>query len=378
MPTGITTMISRLQRFLPAFLIALRAAPVLPAEPRIIAPRAGAVSQPVPVNEVQSAAFWIHPTDPARSLLLITNEKRGLEVHDPGGLLLKHLNDGCRPVYVDVLYEVPGEGGALDLALASCMNPLDPGVKVWRIDAEARKLIDLTGSAALRVFDGQAPIGLCAYHSRRDGKCYFFVTLRGGPVEQYELTLDLHGRPTATRVRAFRLETEVKSCIADDETGSLYVAEDDVGVWRFDAEPDSPARGKCVIRANDNGLYPNVKGPAIYHAADGKGYLLVVSQGPKGGHTQVNVYERKGDHAFVLTIQPEAEPHGKIDHCSGLAVTNAPTVPLFPEGVLAINDQFNPNASEDFKLYSWGQIARQGGLVIDTTWSPRRHRRPEP
>jgi len=337
----------------------------------VIAPRARAVSQPVPINEVQDAAIWLHPTEPAKSLMFVTNEKRGLEVHNLDGLLIKHVDSGIEPCYVDVLYEFPTADGIVDLALASCMAPEYAGVRVYRIDPEKRKLFDVTAGAAIKVFEGRAPVGLCTYHSRKTGKSYFFVTLREGKVEQHELLMTPDGRFAARPVRSFALGGEVKSCIADDEMGYMYVAEDDVGVWRFPAEPDAPPEGKCVIRVGENGLIPNAKGPAIYGAAGGRGYIIVVSQGPKGGHTSVKVYRRDGDNAFVLSIEPSAEGFGGLEHSSGLAVTNQPTIPEFAQGVLAINDQINPNASEDFKLYSWADIARAGHLIVDTTWSPR-------
>ncbi|NLE60269.1 MAG: phytase [Planctomycetes bacterium] len=337
----------------------------------VIAPRARAVSQPVAVNEVQDAAIWIHPTDPAKSLLLITNEKRGLEVHDLGGLLLKHVDNGIEPCYVDIVYEFSLKGRTVDLALASCMAPDSAGVRVWQIDPASRKLLDVTAGRVIEVLDGRPPVGLCAYHSRKTGKSFVFVTLREGPVEQYELFETPEGRVSGRRVRQFALAGEVKSCMADDEFGVVYVAEDDVGVWRFPAEPDAAPKGTCVIKVGENGLVPNAKGPAIYHASGGRGYLLVVSQGSKGAHTCVKVYERGGDNRFLLTIDPSPAGFGALDHCSGLAVANQPTIAQFPQGVLALNDQINPNASEDFKLYCWGEIARMGGLLIDTTWSPR-------
>jgi len=337
----------------------------------VIAPRARAVSQPMAVNEVQDAAVWIHPTEPARSLLVVTNEKRGMEVHNLSGLLLKHVDAGVQPCYVDVIYGFRLDGESEDLVLASCMAPGFAGVRVWRINSATCKIEDVTAGPAIQVFAGQAPVGLCSYHSLKTGKHYFFVTLRDGPVEQHELFETPEGRVSARLVRKFALGGEVKSCIADDEYGVVYVAEDDVGVWRFPAEPDAEPQGKCVIRVGENGLVPNVKGPAIYCASDGRGYLLVVSQGSKGAYTCTKVYERSGDYRFLLTIDPSPAGFGALDHSSGLAVTNQPTVAQFSQGVLAINDQINPNASEDFKLYSWSDIARMGGLLIDTTWSPR-------
>ncbi len=358
------------------FLAVLVFAALFPAGCRspqglVVSPCAKAVSQPVPVNEVQDAAIWLHPTEPAKSLLFITNEKRGLEVHNLDGLLIKHVDNGIEPCYVDVLYEYPAAGKPVDLAVVSCMAPDFAGVRAYRIDPDRRKLFDATAGPAIKVFDGLAPVGLCAYHSRKTGQCYFFVTLREGKVEQHELLVTPEGRFTSRLVRAFTLGGEVKSCIADDEMGFVYVAEDDVGIWRFPAEPQEKPEGKCVIRVGENGLIPNAKGPAIYGAAGGRGYIIVVSQGPKGGHTCVKVYQRDGDNAFVLSIEPSPVGFDRLDHTSGLAVTNQPTIPAFPQGVLALNDQINPNASEDFKLYSWSDIAEAGRLIVDTTWSPR-------
>ena len=337
----------------------------------VVHARARAVSQPVSVNEVQDAAIWVHPSDPAKSLLLITNEKKGLEVHDVDGLLLKHLENGICPCYVDVLYEMPMGDKVVDLALATCRAPASTGVKVWQIDSAKRKLVDVTAGTLIHVMDDGDLLGLCTYHSPTTGRNFFFVTSREGRIEQYELLATPDGHISAQRVRAFSLPGEVKSCVADDERGVVYLAQDDVGVWRYPAEPDAPAAGKCVIRVGEHGLIPNVKGPALYCAAGGRGYLLVVSQGPKGGKACVKVYQREGDNAFVLTIDPSPKGYGPVEHTAGLAVSNQSTTRRFPKGVLVINDQINPNASEDFKIYSWEEIARAGRLLVDTTWSPR-------
>ncbi|MBN1342794.1 MAG: phytase [Phycisphaerae bacterium] len=337
----------------------------------VVSPRAKAVSQPVPVNEVDDAAIWIHPSDPSKSLLLLANERRGLEVHHTDGLLLKHLDDGIRANNVDLVYEFPMGPATVDLAVASCLAPRFAGVKVWRIDPSQRKLFDVTAGSVIKVFDSGAPLGLCTYHSRKTGKSFFFVTSRAGGIEQYELSVAADGKIGARRVRAFGRPSKVEGCVADEERGVVYFSEEDTGVWRYPAEPDAPADGTCVIRVGEHGLISDVEGLALYCAAGGRGYLIVASQGPKGGHTCLKVYERQGDNRFVLTIDPSPEGFGKLERISGVAVTNQPTIPMFPRGLLAVNDNINPSASEDFKLYSWQDVARSGGLQIDTTWSPR-------
>lgn len=343
------------------------------SQERVITPSPIAASQPVPVNEVDDAAIWIHPTKPALSLLILANELRGLEVHDMDGLLRKHIDRELHPNNVDLIYNCPTGDGPMDLVVASCFSPATPGVKVWRIDAADRKLYDATSGPILRAFDGAEPLGLCTYRSRLDNRCYFFVTHRDGRIEQHELVAEPGNCFSSRVVRRLKLATKTEGSVADEERACVYFAEEDTGVWRFDAEPSARDNRKCVVRAGEHGLTPDIEGLALYGASNGCGYLLVVGQGPKGGTSVINVYKRSNDNDYVLTIKPSAEPYGPIERASGIAVTNAPTVPTLPAGALVVNDHINPSASEDFKIFDWREIAEEGHLIVDTDWS----RRPE-
>lgn len=322
-------------------------------------PRALAYTHPAPINQVQDAAFWIHPSDPAKSLILLTNETRGLEVHDVNGYLLKLLTEASNPQYVDVVYGFGPQ--RQDLAVVSC----DDGVRVFAIDPDKRKLRDITADDTIKTFADIRPLGLFCYTSPRTGKYYFFVTDGMGHVQQHELIASGENIG-AKMVRAFDFPGRSKGGSADNETGVAYLCEDKTGVWRIPAEPTEKPDVTLVIKANEHGLLPHVRGPAIYHAANGKGYLLVTSQGSKDGHTCIKVYDRQPPYRFVGTIDPSAEGLGPLDHSSGLDVTNAPFGPHFPSGVLAVNDQDTPSGNEDFKLYSWSDIAAALHLMTDT------------
>jgi 3-phytase len=338
----------------------------------VISPRAKTISQPVPVNKVDAAAIWIHPTDPASSFFLVSNELHGIELHDMDGLLQKvYDDDDFRPNNLGLIYDFPLNGAETDLALVSCTTPDSAGVKVFKIDPAKRRLTEITSEHLIKVFDGAPPAGLCAYHSRKTGKSFFFATSRSGKIEQCELIAKPDGSITANRVRTLDLGSKGKFGVADEERGLVYFGEEKAGVRRFNAEPDADAASQLVVNIGENGLIADVVGVALYCAAEGRGYLIVVSQGPKGGLSTLKVYERQGNNRFILTIDPSAEEFGKLERISGIAVTNRPTISLFPRGVLAANDRINPNASEDYKLYSWEDIATPGGLLMDTTWSPR-------
>lgn len=342
-------------------------------EDRVVHPEPAGTTQPVPVNEVDDAAFWIHPTDPAKSLLLAANERRGLEVHDCDGLLLKHVEDGLRPNNVDVAYGVATLAGATDVAIASCFSEAALGVKVWRIDPAKSKLVDATQGAVLRAFDGGKPLGLCAWTDPRTRRCTYFVTSEEGGIEQFELVPEADERFSSKRVRTHSFGAKVEGCVVDGERGLVYFAEEDRGVWTLPLDPNDRSEPALVIRVGEHGLLADVEGLALYPTADGGGYLLVVGQGAKGTRSRVHVYERGGAHAHLLEIDPTAGAHGTLQRTSGLAVTNRPTSARFPLGLLAVNDHDNPNGSEDLKLYDWSTVAELGRLAVDTRWDPRAH-----
>ena len=72
------------------------------------------------------------------------------------------------------------------------------------------------------------------------GKFYAFVTQETGTsmMEQYELG-EMPGKSPATKVRSFEVGSITEGCVADDEMGRLYVAQEDVALWRYGAEPSA-------------------------------------------------------------------------------------------------------------------------------------------
>ncbi|HEY4328500.1 MAG TPA: phytase [Phycisphaerae bacterium] len=328
-------------------------------------------SQSVPINQVEDAAIWIHPTDPEKSLLLIANKTHGMELHDFNGVLIKHYDDGKPLAGLDVLYDFPLGKEKIDLAIAACPSDRDSGVRVWRIDPAKDRITDVTAKGIIPVLDDAEPLGIAAYHSRKTGACYFFVTTEEGKIEQYELAADADGQISARRVRQLSLPGKVKAGVADDENAVIYFALEKEGVYRFAAEPDRATSGQLVIKVNDHGLIPDFAGITLYGASGGKGYLIVVSQGPKGVQSTLGIYQRQAPNEYVLTVSPSLGGMGGIYSSSGIAVTNRPTSVAFPQGVIAAKNRINSNGIEDYKLYSWKEIAAAGGLVVDTDWSPR-------
>ena len=60
-------------------------------------------------------------------------------------------------------------------------------------------------------------------------------------MEQWELFDNGSGKVDGVRVRSFDVGSQTEGMVADDQLGYLYVGEEDVGIWRYGAEPTDPA-----------------------------------------------------------------------------------------------------------------------------------------
>ncbi|WP_165229964.1 phytase [Aquisphaera insulae] len=331
----------------------------------VLTPTAAVETEPVPSegDAADDPAIWIHPVDPARSLVLGTDKKGGLHAYSLDGRCRQAISPDCRPNNVDLLYGFDLGGKKVDLAVATIgKGSKATGVKVWTIDPGEGRLAELGANETFRTFGGGIPYGICTYRSPKDGAAYVLVTDREGAFEQYRLAGSSSdgSKIEATRVRAFRVGSQAEGIVADRQTGRLYIGEEDVGIWEYGAEPGDGEARRIVARVGENGLKADVEGLAIYYARDGKGYLLASSQ----GNSTVIAYERSGDHAYVATIDPKPGTTEDIDETDGLDVTNERTSSRFPNGFLVVQDG-KCSGHQNFKVFAWDEVAG-GRLIVDT------------
>ena len=334
-----------------------------PDDDRLSAPKAAVETEPVPSggDAADDPAIWVHPGDPARSLVLGTDKKGGLNVFGLDGKRLQVVSEGSRPNNVDVLYGFPIGGKLVDLAVAGTRFKDKQGLAFWRIDPETRRLSEVGPVPAFPVFDGGEPYGSCVYRSPRDRAFYVFVSNKEGDVEQYRLRAEGEAI-RATRVRAIEVGSQVEGCVADFDLGHLYVGEEDVGIWKYGAEPDSGSDRSLVARVGENGLVADVEGLTIYYASGSKGYLIASSQ----GNDSFKVFERDGSNAFVATIDPKAGAIADVGETDGIDVTNVATSARFPRGLFVVQDGTPKDGKQNFKFFDWAEIAGDR-LRVDTS-----------
>lgn len=310
-------------------------------------------------DSADDPAIWVDPNNPSRSIVIGTQKQSGLYVYDLHGQVLQFLPDG-RMNNVDVR-----DGFRLGdrlVSLVAASNRTTDSISLYRVDPATRRLVNVAdGQQDTGLLD---PYGLCMYHSAASGRHYVFVNDGGGAMRQWELIDAGNGRVRANLVREFAFASQPEGCFADDRTGALYVGEEDVGLWRMGAEPDAGDARTAVATVETNpALKADIEGVGLYDLGDGRGYLIVSSQ----GNNTYAVFRREGNNEYVGSFAVLADSARGIDGSSetdGLEVLSANLGGPFANGIFVAQDGRNvaPPENQNFKLVPWSAIAEALGL----------------
>ena len=327
-------------------------------------------TDPVPHggDAADDAAIWIHPTDPASSLVIGTDKGGGLAVYDLAGVQLQFLADG-ELNNVDVRYNFTLDGRTVDLIVAS--DRTDASLAAYRVDPSPAGNEWLIAAGSIPV-SPLAVYGLCLHADRFEQTLFAFLTSEEGTVEQWQLSDGGGGLVAGARVRSFDVGGTAEGCVADDEKRTVYVAEEAVGIWRYGAEPgDGEDRALVDATGPAGHLTADVEGLALYPRSDGSGFLLASSQ----GSDEFVLYQRLGGE-YVGTFRIDAANGiDGVSETDGIDVTNVSLGAAFPGGLFVAQDGVNtdPRTRQNFKLVPWESIASafDPDLGVDSGWNPR-------
>ena len=325
-------------------------------------------TDPVPTSgdAADDIAIWIHPTDVSLSTIIgAVKSGGGLAVYNLDGSQIQYI-DGMEPNNVDLRYNFMLGGVPTTLV---CFSEQDEDlIGVYAVNPKTRLLYNV---AAGEFKPDMNVYGFAMYYSASSAKYYCFVNSKSGAIEQWELFDNGRGRVDARLVRSLSVSSQTEGLVADDFFGYLYVAEEDVGIWRFSAEPTGRSEPVFVDGIAPNGkLDDDVEGLTIYYRKDGSGYLIASSQGAD----EFVVYERTGSNKFIASFEIVAgNGIDEVGGTDGIDVSNFNLGPLFPKGVFVVQDGKNETGFQNFKLVPWDEIARatKPPLIIDTDWDPR-------
>jgi 3-phytase len=325
------------------------AAPVTPTA------SVAAVRETAPVASADDAAddpaIWRDAAHPERSLIVGTDKKAGLYVFGLDGAVKSRLADG-RVNNVDLREAMIGGRPGVIVVASDRTDPAQAHLAVLSLAVESGGLTPL---ARLPAGPGEA-YGLCLYRRGSDGAVFAFLVLKDGAVRQYALDLS-QAEPAAREVRNFKLATQAEGCVADDRTGQLYVAEEDVGVWRIAADPAGGVRPEAFARVDGAALVADVEGVAIVPDGASGGWLVASSQ----GDSAYALY-RLADGGFAGRFRIAAGSVDGTSETDGLEFAAGGLGPAFPDGLLVVQDGDNAPEAQNFKLVSWADVARALGL----------------
>jgi 3-phytase len=292
--------------------------------------------------------IWRHPVNGAESTIIGTDKNRGLMVYDMSGRILQELPDG-KLVNVDLRRDFPLGGSPT--AIVTAGDRSDQSIAVYAIDPSTRRLRNV---AARRLKVDLVVYGSCMYRSAVNGAYYVFITSKTGEVDQWRLFETRQGTVDAEQVRRFDVGSQIEACVADDELGFLYIGEENVGIWKYAAEPGGGGVRTAVDSTGPTGfITPDIEGLSIFLGEAGTGYLIASSQ----GRDAFNVYRREGRNEYVATFAIE-EGNGidRVTKSDGVDVLNGNLGPRFPDGVFVTQDHYNDGSRQNFKLVPWPAI----------------------
>jgi 3-phytase len=270
--------------------------------------------------------IWVHPSAPEQSVI-VTSDKAAqlLFVYDLDGKTVQALPVDGKPGNIDLRCGFPLGGKPVDIVAFN--DRKHRRICVYAVDAKTRHL--------QRIDDGSIHTalnyGFALYKSPRSGKFYSFTVpeeLSGSAAEQYELMDNGQGGLTGRKVRTW-MQPKSEGCVADDETGRLYIGEEGGGIWELGAEPEDETPGQIVIPVTEHGFKADVEGLTILYGPNGAGYLIASSQ----GNGQYKVFDRKPPHAHVATFTLPG-----VRLTDGIDVLNVPLGPKFPTGVFVAHN----------------------------------------
>jgi myo-inositol-hexaphosphate 3-phosphohydrolase len=310
-------------------------------------PDVPATAETEPVASADDAAddpaIWRNRRAPTKSLVVATDKQAGVHVYDLAGRRLSY-TPAPRLNNVDLR----DSKGQVTVVASDRADVTQAYVSVFDLDTATARL-RLLGRFA--VGPGEA-YGMCLWTRPQDGALFGFVVLKDGRIDQ--IAIDRSG-PTATvrTVRSLKLATQSEGCVVDDRTGLLYVAEEDVGLWRFAADPAASTTPTIVARVDGRTLVADAEGLALAPAGRDGGFLVVSSQ---------------GDNAYTLYRLPDVTYAGRFringGAVDGTSETDGIDLMLgnfgsaYPGGLMVAQDGDNAPATQNFKYVSWDAVRR--------------------
>jgi 3-phytase len=282
-----------------------------------------------------------------------TDKKSGLYIYGFDGRILQFMPEGLLN-NVDLVQGLTVGGKSQLILGASDRTPGKTGVALYLFDPAG------TGDNGVRYWgsiktDVIEPYGFC--FGKRGDEIHAVLVGHEGELRQFVLTADAAGAPVAREVRRAEIGTISEGCAVDEATNALYIAEENVGVWRYGLDPASGA-ARILVQ-------PIAPGVLV---ADAEGLTTITD-----GDRRYLIGSSQGDSTFPVWRIDGAAPEYKgrfvvvdgvvdgVTGTDGLAAASGQVGP-FPAGLVVVQDDVNDTGTQNFKYVDWRDIRTALGL----------------
>jgi len=301
-------------------------------------------------------AIWIHPVNPSQSTVIRSDKHGDIYVYNLDGTVIQTIGPPDNPLRepgnIDVRYNFPLNGNLIDIVGVN-QREGDDRILLYAVDKNTRKLTRVDDDIKTG-----ATYGFCFYHNQENNQFYGITTSKSGNIQEYRIFDNGNNKIDGELVREFDKLGQTEGCVVDDETNTVYLAEEDAGVWKIGAMPDALASSAYLIpsmKTNANGLKADLEGIAVYYSPAGKGYIVISNQGADSAA----IFDRQ-DYSFKTTVKVNTSDG------DGLDVTSANLGSIFPKGALLAH-----KGGAEINGVDWGLIATGEGLIEDISWNPK-------
>ena len=309
-------------------------------------------------------AIWPNPTNPSQSLVIAANKADsggGIGVFDLAGKMLSYKSIG-KMANIDLRTNFMLAGQPITLIGVNRRD--NSSLAFYKLNPDT-KTVETIHARTIGTMSSN--YGMCLYRSAT--KTYANVMSQSGAFQQFEL-FESAGKVDAKVVRTFSIGSISEGCVADDALGHLYINQEDVGVWKYSAEPSGGSARTSIAKVGDGRVVADVEGISIAKGPNNTGYIFVSSQ----GNDTYAIYDRVTN-AWVKNFKVGS--NGTIDgaeHTDGLDVTSANLGGVFSGGMLVVHDEFNSGSSvSNFKYVPLNKIitmSPEGGSTPTPTPTP--------
>lgn len=190
---------------------------------------AGKVAYPI---SHQQQSYW-----------LLSSEKQGLLLTDAKGATLSQFAGNFE--LVDWRGNVALAGKHLDLI--ATVDKENGQIQILSLDWQTQQFSLLTS------FSHPAGVETLCWYTMPQGHSSLFIADDQAQVTQRIIVDGNSHQLSDVVLRNFVGVPEVKSCAVDEQNHSLYLVESNIGVWRYDADPEAELVRQLVIASGDFG-----------------------------------------------------------------------------------------------------------------------------